>query len=788
MTNQRDIQAASAYVRLYTKGGEWTKGLDQAGQKLSKFGSQIKSIGTQVAIASGAIGLPLALSAKHFASFDDAIRATAAVTGSLGESGAASLQLLTDTARKLGATTSFTAIQVANLMTELGRAGFKPDEIVVMTDAVLALSRATGTDATLSAGIMAATLRQFSLGAGDAARAADVLTKAANSTFNTVEGLGESLKYAGPVAASLGMTLEDTTAILGVLGNVGIQGSEAGTALRRLGVISAASGKELKSLFNVSNVDSAGKLKPLVQILDDINTATKDMPLAQRTAKMAEAFGLLGITSANVLSQTAGGVAQLSAELKIAEGTAKRTSDAMDAGLGGSMRIALSAIEGVALAIGDSLAGGLKEIIDVFSGAATALTLFIGNNKQLIVTIAKVTAGIAVAGAALFAIGGAIALAGAAISGAATLASGFAAVLGAIGSIGAIAISALASPLGIAIGLFGGLAAASFFASEEGGKAIFTLGEMVTGLGQIFNDTWSGIVAAVQAGDLAKAGDIAWLGLQIGFQQVVVTIRELMDAVSRWFIGIWNGAADAVADVLVGSFFGIQTAWVSIIAGLKTGWNNFLFASKATITEMVSLFKKAWAYVTALWDPSALEGKLAKIEKERTDAHIANQEKQTGSRLQNKSDFESQLAEIQSNRSQMAGILKEDRSRRDQELAMPSQGLTEAQSSLAASKEKLKAISEEQKAATATKKAAEEAKKTKPPTPDTSGGAGNGGLVNDAVSSLKVSASGIFSGFAVRSLGGDIGGGSPAERTARATEKTAKNTDAIRKQGVEFTT
>jgi len=203
---------------------------------------------------------------------------------------------------------------------------------------------------------------------------------------------------------------------------------------------------------------------------------------------------------------------------------------------------------------------------------------------------------------------------------------------------------------------------------------------------------------------------------------------------------------------------------------------------------MVSLFKKAWAYVTALWDPSALEGKLAKIEKERTDAHIANQEKQTGSRLQNKSDLESQLAEIQSNRSQMAGILKEDRTRRDQELAKPSQGLTDAQSSLAASKEKLKAISEEQKAATATKKAAEEAKKTKPPTPDTSGGAGNGGLVNDAVSSLKVSASGIFSGFAVRSLGGDIGGGSPAERTARATEKTAKNTDAIRKQGVEFTT
>ncbi|NBW23572.1 MAG: phage tail tape measure protein, partial [Caulobacteraceae bacterium] len=260
---------------------------------------------------------------------------------------------------------------------------------------------ATGTDAALSAGIMAATLRQFGLGAGEATRAADVLTKTANSTFNTVEALGESLKYAGPVAKSLGLSLEDTTAILGVLGNVGIQGSEAGTALRRLGVISAASGDKLKELFNVTNTDAAGNLKPLVQILDEINDATANMPVAERTKRMAEAFGLLGITSANVLSSTAGGVTALARDLQNAEGTAAKAAKEMDAGLGGAMRIALSAIEGTALAIGDALAPSLISLVRTIEGVATGLTTFVKANQEMILQAAKGVAIFTAVGVAL---------------------------------------------------------------------------------------------------------------------------------------------------------------------------------------------------------------------------------------------------------------------------------------------------------------------------------------------------------------------------------------------------
>jgi TP901 family phage tail tape measure protein len=400
------VRMGRAFVEIGGDPSALFRSLAQVNRRMGQMGANLRQVGARMTAVTAAMAAPVVVAARRFAAFDDAIRLTGAVSGATG----ADLQSLTDRARKLGETTSFTAVQVAELMGELGRAGFRTDEINNMTAAVLNLARASGTDATLSAGIMAATLRQFSLGAGDAARAADVLTKAANATFNTVEGLGESLKYAGPVASSLGMSLEDTVAVLGVLGNVGIQGSEAGTALRRLSVIAAGSGDELQKLFGITNTDAAGNLKPLVDVLDEINTVTAGMPVAERTAKMKNAFGLLGITSATVLSQSAGGVRGLADELRNADGVAARTAREMDAGLGGSLRILLSAIEGTGLALGDALAPSLQALAKSAQDIAGGLTAFIKANGETVVAVATAVAQFGAAGIALIGLGSAIQL------------------------------------------------------------------------------------------------------------------------------------------------------------------------------------------------------------------------------------------------------------------------------------------------------------------------------------------------------------------------------------------
>lgn len=395
--SRADVMAGRAYVSLYTKGDALTRGLQKAKDELNHFGSQMLAIGASIIASTATIAAPIAFATKTFAGFDDAMRSVGAVS----RASAAELKSMTKTAEHLGETTSFTAVQVAELMTELGRAGFQPDEINAMTQSVMNLARATGTDATRASQIMSASIRQFGLDGTHAARVSDVLTTAANSTFNTVDALGESMKFAGPVAKSLGLSLEDTVAILGTLGNVGLQGSEAGTALRRLSVISAATGEKLKATFNISNVDAAGKLKPLVQILGEIGAVTDKLPVAERVEKMNAAFGLLGITSATVLSGTAGDTRALADELRNAGGAADKTAKQMDAGLGGTFRIIMSAAEGLEMALGEALAGSLQGITRGITELIGVATHWVKKSPELINVFATITAAVGAAGVAL---------------------------------------------------------------------------------------------------------------------------------------------------------------------------------------------------------------------------------------------------------------------------------------------------------------------------------------------------------------------------------------------------
>lgn len=592
------VRGGQVFVEIGADPRKLFKALTDLNKSIGKIGASMTNLGTRMTAIGAAIAAPVGLAMRQFAQFDDAIRATAAVSQASG----AELQKLNDKARELGATTSFTAVQVANLMTELGRAGFKPDEINAMTGAVLDLARATGTDAALSAGIMAATLRQFGLGATEAGRAADVLTKAANSTFNTVEGLGESLKYAGPVAKSLGLSLEDTTAILGVLGNVGIQGSEAGTALRRLSVISAASGEELQKLFGITNVDAAGNLKPLVDILDEINTATANMPVAERTAKMAEAFGLLGITSANVLSSSADGVRGLADQLRKAEGTAAKAAKEMDGGLGGALRIALSAVEGTALAIGDALAPSLQKLLNGVESVATGLTKFVKENEALVITAAKGIAIFTGVGVALVAVGSAIQLASFGMGG----------LLSAIGGIAAV-VGVVLSPIGL---LVAGVTAAVMLGPQlksAFGGALDGVADAAGGVGAafrgmaadatvVFSDlastattTFNGIYEAIADGDLSGAMDVLWAGLVAGWLRGVEAIMGYVDPwVSMfqnaftilgaeiyktwdWTWTVVAGAFNTVGAVIQGAMDnvinGVMAAWDRLEAGIRKSWN-----------------------------------------------------------------------------------------------------------------------------------------------------------------------------------------------------------------------
>jgi TP901 family phage tail tape measure protein len=421
-----NIKAGSAYVELLLKDGAFIRKLRTAGQKLKAFGSDMQAMGRTLAMASAAILVPMAMATKTFADFDDKMREVKAVTQATSKEFAA----MAAHAKHLGATTSFTAIEVAGLKAEIGRAGFSTKEVDAMTESVLNLSRATGTDATQSAGIMAATLRQFNLEAKDSGRVADALTVAANKSFTSVEGLGESLSYAGPVAADANMSLEETLAILGALGNVGIQGSNSGTAVRRLVTLNAAEAEKLKGIFGVDFLDAAGNARRLVDTLDDVAKATNKMPTGERAKKFNDAFGLLGITGASAISKNVVAVRDLENALYGAEGAAAATAKEMDAGIGGSIRILQSAAEGAKIAIGEALAPAVEVLAEKLTQLADATRDASNNNQEAVNSFASgglVLAGYAVA---LTGVGGAYKYLGWSLGGLAKMSADLAKVTG----------------------------------------------------------------------------------------------------------------------------------------------------------------------------------------------------------------------------------------------------------------------------------------------------------------------------------------------------------------------
>lgn len=400
MAGGRGIKAGQAYVEIGIRNriAAGAKGvqsdLDKLGRRVTALGSIMTGVGTT-------LGLPFAFAASKLSGFDDAMRSV----GAISQSTAGQLEMLTTTAKDLGRTTSFTAVDVASLMTELGRAGFDPTQINDMTGAVLNLSRATGTEAALSAGILAASIRQYGLEASDAARVSDSLTAAANKSFNSVESLGEALSYAGPVAADFGMSIEETLAILGTLGNVGIQGSQAGTAVRRLLTLTGAEAEKLQQTFGVAFVDAAGNARPLIDSLADVAAATNGLGTATRAAKFNEAFGLLGITGASAISKTAVSTRELLAAIEGAGGIAASTAEQMDAGLGGSFRKIMSAAEGAAIAVAETFGGSLQAITDTLTESISGFTGWVEENQSLVAALAGTSVALVATGASLAAIG-----------------------------------------------------------------------------------------------------------------------------------------------------------------------------------------------------------------------------------------------------------------------------------------------------------------------------------------------------------------------------------------------
>jgi len=260
---QKDVKKLNDEVQKFRGGkpGSGGNALAAGFKKASSAGSAL----TRVLVTLGGIAL-FANAIKEIARFDQAMQNVRAVTKGVTD---VEFKNLNEEARRLGATTVFSATEAAQGLEFLARAGFDANEQIAALEGTLNLAAAGGLGLAEAADIASNVLSGFNIDTSEAGRVADVLAATAANSNTSVQQLGEALAFVAPVAAAFGQSIEESSAALGVLGNAGIQASTAGTGLRRvLAVLGTRTDKTSKLLDDLGL--TFDQVNPATNSLSDI--------------------------------------------------------------------------------------------------------------------------------------------------------------------------------------------------------------------------------------------------------------------------------------------------------------------------------------------------------------------------------------------------------------------------------------------------------------------------------------------------------------------------------------
>jgi TP901 family phage tail tape measure protein len=652
MPSSTAIKAGRAFVELFADDSKLVRGLRRAELRVKAFGRKMQVIGRQMFMLGAMAAAPLALATRIFVRFDDQMRAVQAVTGATGEE----FDKLTEKAKELGRTTSFTAAQVAASMLELGRAGFSPKQIDAAIASVLNLARATGTELPEAANIAANTLRAFGLEADQMTRVADVMTATANSSAQTLTDLGQAMVYTAPIAAEYGMTIEETNKVLGALANFGIKGSMAGTTMKNilLRLADPAIRKQVEAL-GVSVTDSSGSLRNVSDILKEVGTAVDGMPNAEKLAIFNKLFGMRAIAGGAKLTATE--FERLNEAIDNAAGTAAKTAATMDAGIGGAFRRLYSAVEGIAIAVGDSLASELSNMSDQLARVSGVITQWIAQNKEVVVTVLRVAIALMTVGASLVVLGILISSLGTILGAMAAVVSLVGTVLGLL----ATAITAIISPIGLAIAAVVALGGYLLYTAGVGSKALDWLGRQFAGLRNNAERAFEGIAAALASGDISLAMRILWLTLKMEWEKGTHWILEKWVAVKETLLAVWTEAVYGLARLFTKGWAALQTAWTEAVYTMSTIWTTFTGTVVDTWKAAEKSVAKGIGFIIAKMqglDPvemSATLDEMYGVQERQRDAEQAD----NLSSIQETRD--ARMGEIESEREGVLGILDEER-------------------------------------------------------------------------------------------------------------------------------
>lgn len=301
---------------------------------------------------------------ETYKDFEAAMSQVQAISGATGSE----LTRLTNKAKEMGSTTKFTAQESAEAFNYMAMAGWKTEDMLNGIEGILSLAAASGEDLATTSDIVTDALTAFNMKASDAGRFSDVLAAAASNANTTVSEMGETFKYAGSMAGSLGYSIEDVALMTGLMANTGIKATMAGTALNsiftRLSTNTNGAADEMADL-GIQFFTQEGNARDLSDVMEELRKATAGMT-AEQKSQLANTIagtqaqkGLLAILNASEEDYN-----KLAEAINNADGAAANMSETMMDNLQGSITLLQSAVDGVKISFGERLSPYVRSLAD----------------------------------------------------------------------------------------------------------------------------------------------------------------------------------------------------------------------------------------------------------------------------------------------------------------------------------------------------------------------------------------------------------------------------------------
>ncbi len=536
-------------------------------------------------ITTPLIGVGVA-AAKVGGDFEAQMSRVKAISGATGDT----FEQMKQQAIDLGAKTAFSAKESAAGMENLASAGFSAQEIMKAMPGLLDLAAVSGGDVALASENTATALRGFGLEASEAGHVADVFARAAADTNAEVGDMGEALKYVAPVANSMGISLEETAAAIGIMSDAGIKGSQAGTTLRgalsRLARPTKAMQDTMDNL-GVSFYDADGKMKPLKTQVELLKKAFEGLTPEQQQNALVTLYGQESLSGMMALiDKGPDSLGKLTKSLKDSDGAADDMARTMQDNMNSSIEQMFGAFESAAIVIQKILAPSIKKVADAISGLVEKFVSAPESTQRLVVAIGAIAIAI---GPVLYALG--------------MLVKAFQTMKVGLGV------------LGNGISLFKKLGSAIGFLTSPVGLVIAAVALLVVGFIYLWNTSedfrnfwiglWEGIKSAVSSAvewiqnawkSTGEWFNNLWKSIKEGADNVWTTIQEAPGKAADWIKNKWTETKEFFSSIWDGIKEAASSAWEGIVNILAP----YVIAIKNVFQPMIDFFTNLWSQIGSI--------------------------------------------------------------------------------------------------------------------------------------------------------------------------------------------